>query len=139
MFYSTKNIVRLSTSVFITMAQQPLTTAGVAAKETELNGMSANDRATQANLISSDFVSWMNNNFVLSTAQQTYLAGMSSEFINYAAFVTSFAVLHSRPIDLTTSGNAGFKLVTIKCNLEVITSSTGLTVNGGLQFFIEYQ
>ncbi len=120
------------------MPQQPFTPTGVSAKSTELIGLSASNRAIQANLITSDYVSWMNDNFTLSTSQQTYLSGMDAVFIDYAAYMTSFAVLHGRPISRTVTTNNGFKLVHMKNDIEVTNSGSSATVAGGIQYEIEY-
>lgn len=122
------------------MTQQPFTSTGVQAKTTELYALSAGDLATQVNLINTDFSSWISDNFTLSTAQQTYLDNMSTQFLNYAATLTAFAVANKLDIGFSFSGEpTGFKLVHLSNDLMVTNSSTDtFSVTGGITYEIEY-
>lgn len=124
------------------MAQQPFTAAGVAAKETELNNMTAAQRQNEAGSISSDFRTWLGTNFSLSTDQSNYLTGMSDQWIAYAAYLTSFAVINQLPIDLTqhapTSGSDTLKLIHITNNIDCLNESGVLSITGGVSFVSEW-
>ncbi len=121
------------------MAQQPFTTAGVQLKQNELNQLSQNDRLTQANLIRSDIVTWLNNNFTLSQAQQSYIAGMDSRFIEQAGNQTGFAIENQIPVSLVFQGAGATKLVHKEGTIEIQYGTNGFATSGGLQFRVEYQ
>jgi hypothetical protein len=86
------------------MAKQPFTPTGVSAKLQELYALSDTNLSTQANLISSNFRGWMSDNFSLDTKQATYLAGIDTQFIDYAATVTATAVQSRLPVNLIYPG-----------------------------------
>ncbi len=121
------------------MAQQPFTTAGVTAKQTELNALSQTDLETQANSIRNNFQDWVNTNFILNSAQQTYLSGISSEFIVLASALTAYAVENKLTVNLTVSGDpTTFKLIHIANSIVADFSPNGFTTSGALNFAITY-
>jgi hypothetical protein len=120
------------------MAQQPFTTAGVQLKVNELNQLSQNDRLTQANLIRSGFIAWVNNNFTLNQAQQTYLSQMDSRFIEQAGNQTGFAVENQIPVSLIFQGAGATKLVHKEGTIEIQYGTNGFSASGDLIFRVEY-
>lgn len=121
------------------MPQQPFTTAGVQLKQSELNQLSQQDRLTQANLIRSDIVTWLNNNFTLSQAQQSYISGMDSRFIEQAGNQTGFAVENQIPITLTFQGAGATKLVHKEGTINITYNGSVFSASGTLEFRVEYQ
>lgn len=120
------------------MTQEPFTAAGVQAKTTELYALSSTDLNTQVGLINSDFKSWISDNFILNSTQQTYLDGIGAQFMSYATSLTAFAVANKLDISLTFTGDTGFKLVHLSNSIVVTTSSSGFNVTGGLTYNVEY-
>ncbi|RKR80710.1 hypothetical protein BDD43_0842 [Mucilaginibacter gracilis] len=121
------------------MSQQPFTSAGVQQKQAELNQLSQNDRLTQANLIRSDLVTWLNDNFTLNQAQRTYLSQMDSRFIEQASNQTGFAIENQLPVTLVFQGAGATKLVHKEGSMDLTYGASGFSAVGGIQFRIEYQ
>jgi len=121
------------------MAQQPFTPAGVTAKQAELNALSQSDLETQAGLIRSNFPSWINTNFTLDQAQQTYLNGINSEFIVLASALTAYAVENKLTVALVVNGTpTTFKLIHMSNTIVADNSPNGFTTSGTLTFTITY-
>jgi hypothetical protein len=124
------------------MAQQPLTSAGVQAKITELYGLSDTLLTDQANLIRSDFKNWISNNFILSSSQLTYLSGIDDQWIQVAAADTSCAVQHRLPVSLnpyTIPPSPISKKIHHTPNITVTDDSvSGFSVTGSITFDIIY-
>lgn len=124
------------------MTQQPLTPAGVQAKQNELYSLSAAELAAQANLIRSDFKTWINNNFSLTQAQSAYLNTIDSRWMKAAACSTGTAVDNKLPITLTAQTppkNYISKMVSHSYNIITeFDSNSGFTISGSLGFGISY-
>jgi len=122
------------------MAQQPFTPAGVQQKQTELYQLSDDLLAEQADQIRSDFRTWLNNNFILDTDQQSYLSGIDDRFIQISSQETAFAVQNRLSITITTGGTGSGKLIQTGNERPVVAYSNvnGFTASGGLSFEIIY-
>jgi hypothetical protein len=121
------------------MAQQPFTPAGVQAKQAELNALSQQNLQAQANLIRSNFQSWITNNFILNQTQQTYLNQANSEWIKLAAGLTAYAVENKLTVLLAVNGTpTTFKLIHISNSIVADNSPSGFTTSGTLTFTITY-
>ena len=124
------------------MEKQPFTSDGVNAKQSELYALSDTDLQTQANLISSDFRSWISSNFALTADQSSYLTAMDTGFLKHSGAVTGTAVSHRLPISITIPGRPtvfSSKYAVIKDLLVPKYDSTGgFTVVGSVGFEIGY-
>jgi len=125
------------------MAKQPMTPAGVTAKQQELYALSDNDLKSQASLISSDFRNWVNNNFTLDTKQAAYLTSIDARFIEHAGTVTATAVQSRLPINLIypspPSGPVSSKYINTSDNTHPhFDSVTGYSITGSVSFEIGY-
>ena len=121
------------------MTQQPLTTAGVQAKQDELYALSDPDLQIQADLIRSDFRNWISTNFVLDASQQTYLNNIDNDWISYNAQATALGISQRLPVLFEKNGSGSLKLVHSDHQINCGWSSNGLTVTGNLAFSISYQ
>jgi len=122
------------------MTPQPFTPAGMAALQAELNALSQADLQTQANLIRSDFQSWVSDNFTLDSDQQTYLSSISAEFIVLASSITAYAVENKLPVTLSVSGTpTTFKLIHISNDIVADFSPDGFTTSGNVYYEVEYE
>jgi hypothetical protein len=124
------------------MAKQPLTPAGVIAKQTELNDLSNTDLAAQAALITNDFKLWIGNNFTLNTAQATYLGAIGASFTKYAGFVTGYAVNARLPVLLVypsppTTWSSKFLIISDELKPKT-DSVAGYSISGTLTFTVGY-
>lgn len=86
------------------MAKQALTPTGVQAKQSELNQLTDTQLAAEANSIRSDFDSWMDNNFTLSSSQKTYLSNLEVNFKQSLVGNIAFAVGFRRSVTLVING-----------------------------------
>lgn len=82
------------------MSKFPFTTEGVQDKLVELYALSDEDLNLQADKIEVLFEEWMNENFILSTAQKTFISNMKEEVINYYASQCALCFRHRLPINL---------------------------------------
>lgn len=122
------------------MTPQSFTPSGVTALQSELNALSASDLETQVSSILSDFKSWLNTNFTLTTDQQTYLSNMDSQFITYASRQTAFAVWNKLTISLSVSGDpTTFKLIHISDDIVCTNSPDGFSATGNLYYEVVYE
>lgn len=122
------------------MAKQSFDPNGVSAKQAELYQLSNADLLTQANLIRSNLVSWVNNNFTLDNSQQAFLNSADARWIQYTAQVTGFAVENRLGISLAKKGTGSGKLIkTIGTGLECdFSNTTGFAAKGTLVFEVDY-
>lgn len=120
--------------------QQPFTPAGVQQKVSDLYALTQSQRLAEASLIRSDFETWINNNFTLNQAQQTYLSQIDSRFITESADATALAVENELPISLSNTGLGPTKLVHRKGTIDLTWSiQNGFIATGTVEFVIEYQ
>jgi hypothetical protein len=120
------------------MAQQPFTTAGVAAKQTELYALSDSALSSQADLIRSEFQTWMEDNFSLDSLQQASLASLDADFLDYTSYQVSYAV--RRRIDVNVdkhNAESSGKLIHT-AGLIVQHGPSGFAVINALQIDITY-
>lgn len=125
------------------MATQPMTPAGVQAKQTELYALSDPDLKTQADTIHSDFRTWMKDNFNLSASQEDYLDSLPEDFVHPVACNTSSAVAFRLPITLVVLGTvSASKLIRTNPALEYTfdpdPTGAGFTVTGSLEINFVY-
>lgn len=109
--------------------------------QAQLNALSASDLQTQANLIKSDLVGWVSNNFTLDADQQTFLKKIDARFIEPAASLTGFAVENKLPIKLDVNGTRKtFKLIQLNPVDFVVgySSNTGFSVMGSIVYTVTY-
>jgi hypothetical protein len=123
------------------MTPQPFTPAGVQQMQAELNQLSASDLQTQVDLMQSDLRSWVSNNFTLDADQQTYLQQIDSRFMDYAGYLTGFAVLNQLTVSLTVQpqNQKTFKLIHISNTIVGTYSPDGFSVSGSVTYEVEYQ
>lgn len=123
------------------LTPEPFTPTGVSNMQAQLNALSASDLQTQANLIKSDLVGWVSNNFTLDADQQTFLKKIDARFIEPAASLTGFAVENKLPIKLDVNGTRKtFKLIQLNPVDFVVgySSNTGFSVMGSIVYTVTY-
>ena len=121
------------------MPKQPLTTAGVQAKQAELNQLSNADLLVQANQIRSNLTTWVNNNFTLDNTQSAFLTGIDARWIQYTSGVLGFAVENRLPVTWTVKGKGSGKLIKTLPGPECDYSNvTGFKALGSLAFEVDY-
>lgn len=123
--------------------QQPFTPAGVAQKMTDLYALSNNDLSAEANSVRTDMKAWLAVNFILNTAQHTWLTEVDDQFFSFAAPLTGLAFEHRLEIELIapnplpTPGLS--KMVRLQdAILPKFSKSGGFTVSGKLTYELEY-
>ncbi len=124
------------------MPKQPLTATGVQDKLAELYALSDTQLAQEASALATDFLGWIDNHFNLTTAQNSYLSGVSADFITLAAAQTSFAIKYRRNITFNPSappGSWSSKLIRSSSSLVATDSNTtGMSSSGSLSFEVVY-
>lgn len=126
------------------MTQVPFTPEGVTQKTTELYALPDAELQQQANLVRSDFKSWMQENFQLTTSQITYLNGIHAHVVRYLSCKTAIAMENRLSIRLTVSGEddgtgGKSKLIRDYDETTVTYSETGSSaITGTLDFEISY-
>lgn len=80
------------------MPQEPLTSAGIAQKQSDLYALSDPALSAEANAIRTNFVWWLSSNFIMNQTQIAYVNAMSPAWLNYAASETGMAVEHRLPV-----------------------------------------
>lgn len=123
------------------MPQEPFTTAGVQQKLDDLYLLSDTLLQAEANAFRADFRQWVKDNFTLDTTQETYLDGMSEEWIRYAACQASLAMAHRLDIVLDFDGTPPYlsKLVRTESTMLVTQGPTGVDASGQLTFTVVYE
>ncbi|MNK11838.1 hypothetical protein D3C87_298870 [compost metagenome] len=125
------------------MQQQPLTPAGVDNKTAELYALPNNALLTEANAVRTDFIAWLNVNFVLNASQLTWLNGMDARWIAYAAYSTGFAfenrlpVVFNAPVPLPPASISKMAVVENKYHIEY-SQIIGFAPIGHLEFTLTY-
>lgn len=127
------------------MPTQSLTLSGVQLKLDELYALSDPALQLEAEALQSDYQGWIAANFTLTTEQQTYLANLDAQFIEYAAFNSAFAMRNRMPMALAvlnpsaSSKSAASKLVRTN-NSMIVTQDPigGITVTGSFDYEFEY-
>ncbi|WET69099.1 hypothetical protein [Sphingobacterium sp.] len=82
------------------MSKFPFTTEGVQDKLVELYALSDEDLNLQADKIEVLFKDWMDENFILSTAQQSFMSNMKEEVLNYYSSQCALCFRHRLMITL---------------------------------------
>ena len=123
--------------------QQPLTPAGVADKLTDLYALSNNDLLTEANSVRSNMKAWLSVNFVLNSAQQTWLTGVDDQFFLLASPQTAFALQNRLNIALVAPSPlpppSFSKMVRVSNTLDAnYSQSLGFGGSGTLTFELIY-
>lgn len=85
------------------MAKQPLTTAGVSAKQSELFILGQAALDNQSFSLATNFKAWMNDNFELTTQEQNFLNTANDAFIRKLSSIIFVAVRNRIPFDFTKS------------------------------------
>lgn len=80
------------------MAQEPLTTAGVAQKQADLYALSDQALSSEANVIRTNFIWWLSSNFIINQTQIAYVNAMAASWLNYASFEIAMAVENRLPV-----------------------------------------
>lgn len=123
------------------MTKEPLTPSGVQQKTTDLYALSDPLLLAEADMIRTDFRTWIQDNFLLNNDQQTYLNNIDDQFIQLASCQTGFAVENRLPVDMIIigSGNVASKLIktsnTLICEYD---PGAGVTPSGGVTFEMIY-
>lgn len=78
----------------------PFTNAGFIDLQIQLYAMTDVELKAEAQIIQSDFINWMENNFDLSNKQVFFLENLDTRVTQLVSFLTSFAVENRRPISL---------------------------------------
>ena len=124
------------------MTQQPLTPAGVQAKQNELYALSSTDLANQAALIRDDFKSWLSTNFSLTQTQAAFLNTIPQTWMRPAADDTANAIVNKFPITLnanTPPPSYISKMVKHSYTFDgEFASNSPFTASGTLSFSIVY-
>lgn len=106
----------------------PFTPEGVNQKLDDLYALSDNDLKVQADLIKADLPQWMNNNFSLTTEQQTYLNNLENRAVIYLQDQCSFNVENRLTIFLVQEGSPStgqFKWVHTENTNKVVANDNG--------------
>lgn len=127
----------------IPMIPQPFDSSGVQAKQVELYALSNNDLLIEANAVRSNFSAWMNTNFILSAAQQSYIASMDTTFVNFLASNVGLAIEHRLSITLTAPFPLPAPSISKMIELEprlipTYNQSSGVTVTGDIIIRLTY-
>lgn len=85
------------------MAKVPLTTAGTEAKLDELFALAQPELDAQAMTVATDFIGWINDNFELSTQEQSYLGSADEDFMRLLSSIVFVAVRNRLPVNFTKS------------------------------------
>lgn len=85
------------------MVKQPLTEQGVMDKQDELFSLSDSDLDGQSMALASDFKSWVEDNFTLTTAEQGFLASADENFIRLLSSLVFMTVRNRLPVNFSTS------------------------------------
>jgi hypothetical protein len=124
------------------MAKQPFTSTGVQAKLAEIYALPDSGLLAQVADIRADFKAWISDNFLLDTAQSTYLAGIDQKFILQASGITATAVGGRLPISFTfpapPSLYSSKYIITIDHLSTKYDNVHGYTVTGDVVFTIGY-
>lgn len=125
------------------MALEPLTSAGIQQKQTDLYALPDPALLTEANSIRSNFINWINANFIVNSAQLIYLNSMPSTWIDYAAAETAMAVQYRLPITFTAPNPLPApsisKMTEIESKLHASYSqASGLNISGSVAFTLTY-
>lgn len=122
------------------MPTQPLTPSGVQLKLDELYALSDPALQLEAESLQSDYQGWIAANFTLTTEQQTYLANLDAQFIEYVAFNSAFAMRNRLSMSLAIlNPSAASKLVRTVSSMIVTQDPTGgVTISGSFDYEFEY-
>lgn len=122
------------------MPTQTLTLSGVQLKLDELYALSDPALQLEAESLQSDYQGWIAANFTLTTEQQTYLANLDAQFIEYAAFNSAFAMRNRLSMSLAIlNPSAASKLVRTISRMIVTQDPTGgVTISGSFDYEFEY-
>lgn len=85
---------------FLIMNKFPFTNAGFVDLQQVLYAYPDAELQTEAQLIHSNFIVWVDNHFILSAEQLHFLNCLDNREINLLAYLTSFAVENRRPVVL---------------------------------------
>ena len=85
------------------MAKVPLTTAGVQEKQAELFALAQPQLDAQAFALTTDFRTWVGDNFELSSQEEAYLSSADDNFIRLISSIVFVSVRNRIPIEFTKS------------------------------------
>jgi len=85
------------------MAKQPLTTAGVAAKQSELFALSQAALDNQSLSLVTNFKAWITDNFELTVQEQNFLNSANDDFLRKLSSIIFVATRNRIPFDFTKS------------------------------------
>ena len=125
------------------MALEPLTSTGIQQKQMDLYALSDPALIAEANSIRSNFITWINANFVVNSAQLIYLNSMPSTWINYAASETAMAVEHRLPIIFSAPNPLPAPSISKMTKIESMlnasySQASGFSVSGSVVFTLTY-
>ncbi|WP_293299890.1 hypothetical protein [Pedobacter sp. UBA4863] len=122
------------------MAKQNFTTTGVALKMEELYALPSASLQIEIANVRSGFSAWINENFNLSTAQQTYLSNMDANFLQAASVDLAIALENGLSVSLDTTGTVSASKLIRKQNTIELTwdPSNGVSATGDLTFEMVY-
>jgi len=124
------------------MSKFPFTPAGVEDKCEELYSLSDAALEAEATAVRTNFRSWMNDNFVLDSAQLTYLNGMNNTVLDFYGEQCAFCFLHRLPIYLEIPPAVPFysKWTGSRNDIKAQTNGEGKqTITGSLTFTMVYE
>lgn len=122
--------------------KQNLTPDGVSAKMAELYAMSTVDRLAEATAVETSFRTWASDNFNLTTAQVTYLTGMSNTAVdNYGSNCgLCFRNMLEIALIVPPHRDQSTKWLKMTNNILIATNASGgLEITGSLTFSMEYR
>lgn len=125
------------------MPLQPLTTAGVQAKLSELYALTNNQLESEANNARNNLIAWLNNHFSLTAEQSSYLSVIDANFVGLISSEISFALRYRLEIIFKPSPPPPTKLSKLIHRNNKMTTyfsdTGGVTASGSLEFTVEYQ
>lgn len=120
------------------MAKQPFTNDGVQQKLAELSRLSDTDLTTQTQAISSNFRTWMTDNFSLTSDQDAYLKGLDDAFVGSLGRSMSNALISRVPIsfkkDEVPSGAS--KFIRSRDSITAVHNTNGTIFSGSFEVYI---
>ncbi|WP_461789455.1 hypothetical protein [Pedobacter sp.] len=125
------------------MTQEPLTSAGISAKQSALYALSNNNLQIEVDAIKANFRAWLKINFTFSSPQETYLDGMDDGFMDFAAAQTAHAVKNRLVINFDAPNPLPpvsiSKMVTFTDTFQTLYSHiSGYSASGELTFTLSY-
>lgn len=123
------------------MSLLPLTPTGVDQKVSELYGLSENELQGQADLVATNFKSWLTQNFQLEPDQASFLSSMDNRFANDLGKKISITISKKLPMKFVKppKPQEASKFITTRDTVEIELYNGSYTATGDLTITIGYK